>query len=183
LTRTTGVIVARLDRLKGHDVLLKALAWMKEDAELLIVGDGPERGALEVLAAELGVQDRVRFAGFRKDVPDLLAASDFFVLPSRTEGLPLSVLEAMAHGLPSIATPVGGVPEALNGEECGILVPVDDVHRLAAVMGTLVGDPQLRRRLGAAAETRVRKHFSFAAMTDAYDSLYRRLLRGERCGS
>src|SRR5262249_40122941 len=103
LTRPAGIIVARLDRMKGHDVLLKALARRPDPCPMLIVGDGSERGALEGLASELGVRDSVRFLGFRKDVPDLLAASDFFVLPSRTEGLPLSVLEAMAHGLPSIA--------------------------------------------------------------------------------
>lgn len=180
-----GVTVARLDRLKGHDVLLKAQARLPErlPLTLLIAGDGPERARLEALRDELRLGDRVRFLGYRTDVPDLLAASDLFVLPSRTEGLPLSVLEAMSHGLPTIATPVGGVPEALNHEECGVLIPVDDVHRLAAALEALGSDAARRSRLGEAAQARVRRHFSFDAMTDQYEALYRRLLGIKRCAS
>lgn len=176
----TGIIVARLDKLKGHEVLLDALARMQAPLTMLIAGDGDQRAALEARAKELGLgAERVRFLGYRADVADLLAASDLFVLPSRTEGLPLSVLEAMSHGLLVVATPVGGVPEALNGEECGLMVPVGDAEPLAAALQRLALDPELRAALGKAGYRRVETHFSFAAMTRSYEDLYRRLLRGE----
>jgi glycosyltransferase involved in cell wall biosynthesis len=174
-----GIIVARIDTLKGHDTLLHALAQLPlttPPVTLLIAGDGAERAAMERLATELGITQQARFLGFRTDVRDLLAASDFFVLPSRLEGLPLSVLEAMAHGLPVIATPVGGTPEVIPDPRYGLLTPVDDVPALAAVLARLASDPALRQELGEAGRRRVAEAFSFAAMTSRYDALYRRLL-------
>jgi glycosyltransferase involved in cell wall biosynthesis len=177
--RPVGIIVARIDTLKGHDTLLRALAALPAAAPavtFLIAGDGAERATMEGLATELGIAPHVRFLGFRTDVADLLAASDFFVLPSRLEGLPLSVLEAMAHGLPVIATPVGGTPEVIPDPRYGILTPVDDVPALAAAIARLATDPALCRELGEAGRQRVAEAFSFAAMTSRYDELYRRLL-------
>ena len=173
-----GIIVARVDTLKGHDTLLRALAALPEGAPritLLIAGDGAERSAMERLAADLHIAKSVRFLGFRSDVADLLAAADFFVLPSRLEGLPLSVLEAMAHGLPVIATPVGGTPEVIPDPRYGILTPVDDVPALVAALAQVASDPALRRELGEAGRRRVAEAFSFEAMTDRYEELYRRL--------
>lgn len=175
-----GIIVARLDRLKGHAVLLRAAAALRDRGlpfTLLVAGDGAERAPLEALAVELGLgADRVRFLGFRKDVPDLLAASDFFVLPSETEGLPLSVLEAMAHRLAVIATPVGGVPELVPDEHHGLLVPVRDVDALAQALARVVADADLRATLGAHAQARCQGEFGFDRMTRQYVELYRKVI-------
>src|SRR5204863_7471061 len=133
---------------------------------LLVAGDGDERERVERRARELALPaDRVRFLGFRRDVPRLLAASDFFVLPSRTEGLPLCLLEAMAQGLPAIATPVGGVPEVIEEGITGLLTPVEDPAALAEAIRRLAAEPALRARMGAAAQRRAAEEFSFAEMT------------------
>jgi glycosyltransferase involved in cell wall biosynthesis len=165
---------------KAHDCLLKSLALVKQrglDTTMLIAGDGPERDALERLAAELGLgPDRLRFLGFRSDVGDLLNAADFFVLPSRTEGLPLSLLEAMAFRLPVVVTPVGGIPEVITDGRHGALVPVDDPERLSQAIAELVSDPARRASLGAAAYDHARSHFSFEAMLQEYEDLYRQVL-------
>jgi glycosyltransferase involved in cell wall biosynthesis len=174
--RVLGVIVARLDRVKGYDVLLEALARLQKDAApaILALGDGPERPALEQQAAELGLgPDRLRFLGFRSDTPDLLAAGDFFVLPSRNEGLPLSVLEAMGQGLPVIVTPVGGIPEVVADGGQGLMVPVEDVDALAAALDMITRDVALRERLGASALARAHDEFSFEAMARRYEQVYR----------
>jgi glycosyltransferase involved in cell wall biosynthesis len=176
--RPVGIIVARMDHLKGHDVLLRSLALLEQrkvPLTFLIAGDGPERERLESLAQSLGLgPDRVRFLGFRSDVPDLLRASDFFVLPSLTEGLPLSVLEAMSHRLPVVVTPVGGVPELVNDREQGLWVPVSDPAALAEAMATLARDEAGRNRLGMAAYQHALDHFSFEKMLREYEDLYYR---------
>lgn len=177
--RLVGIVVARMDGLKGHDTLLRALAQLPTPSPLtmLAAGDGKQRPQLEALGGELGLrEDRFRMLGFRNDVPDLLAAADFFVLPSLTEGLPLSVLEAMAHGLPVIATPVGGVPELIPDERFGLLVPVNDPPALAAALRHLAAAPQQRASLGEAGRRRVQELFSMDRMLDEYDALYRLLV-------
>jgi glycosyltransferase involved in cell wall biosynthesis len=178
--RTVGIIVARVDGMKGHETLLRALPLLRQNGHrmtLLVAGDGAERPALETLARELALgPEEVRFLGFRSDVPDLLAASDFFLLPSRTEGLPLSMLEAMTHGLPAIATPVGGIPEVIRPGEHGFLVPVDDAPALSAAMSQLCADPALLRAMGDQARHRALSEFSFERMTREYLELYARLL-------
>jgi glycosyltransferase involved in cell wall biosynthesis len=175
-----AVHVARFVPLKAQDVVVRALAARKghpTPITVLFVGDGPERAAVERLAAELGLgPGEVRFLGFRTDVPDLLGAADVFLLPSRTEGLPLSVLEAMSHGMAIVATPVGGVPELCTDGRDAVLVPVDDPLALAEAMGRLAADPSLRTRLGEAARARAVADFSFAAMTERYVALYREVL-------
>jgi glycosyltransferase involved in cell wall biosynthesis len=179
-----GIIVARLDRLKGHDALLRALGLLRNEASrvvLLVAGDGPERESLERLAGELKLApEQVRFLGFRTDVSDLLSAADFFALPSHTEGLPLSVLEAMAHGLPVVATPVGGIPEIVTEGESGILVPVDEPEALARTIARLVQDAGLRRSMGEAGARAARERFSFDGMARQYEALYDQLLSGKR---
>jgi L-malate glycosyltransferase len=177
-----GVMVAGFDKVKGHDVLLRALGALKRRGTavtLLVVGDGGQRPAIEALARDLELgKNELRLLGFRSDVPDLLVASDFFVLPSRDEGLPLAVLEAMARSVPVIATPVGGVPELVTDGEHGLLVPVDDSEALAAAIGRLASDRALGARLGEAAHRRVLADFSFEGMTDKYEALYASLLAG-----
>lgn len=177
--RTVGIIVARVDGRKGHETLIKAVSRLRTDRTpvlLLIAGDGADRAGLEQQAAARGLgPEWVRFLGFRSDVPDLLAASDFFALPSISEGLPLSMLEAMTHRLPVVATPVGGIPEVVWEGEHGLLVPVGNADRLATAMQRLSTEPDLRRRLGDAARERACAEFSFETMTDRYLELYRRL--------
>jgi glycosyltransferase involved in cell wall biosynthesis len=147
--------------------------------KLLIVGDGPERGLVEQRAQELSLgPDTIAFLGSRSDVDDLLEASDFFVLPSVTEGMPLSVLEAMAHALPIVASRVGGLPELIDDEQHGLLVPADDAHALAVAIRRVVCDASLRRRLGKAGRERASSEFSLEMMTARYHTLYERAIAG-----
>jgi glycosyltransferase involved in cell wall biosynthesis len=172
--------VANFLPVKGHDILMRALALVKERGVKLTVvtaGDGAERAPIEALASKLGLgPEHVRFLGFRSDVPDLLAAADFFVLPSRMEGLPLAVLEAMSHGLPIVTTRIGGNPEVVTDGEHGLLVPIEDPAALAAALARFAEDPDLRRKLGEAGRARVAAEFSFTEMTRKYEAIYDRLL-------
>jgi glycosyltransferase involved in cell wall biosynthesis len=172
---TAAALVER----KGIDVLLRALARLfAEDgpATLWIAGDGPERGALEQLARELALGDRVRFLGARRDVPDLLAACDVFVLPSRHEGLGVAALEAMAAGRAVVASGVGGLAEAVAHERTGLLVPPDDPPALAGALARLLGDARLRERLAAAGPARIAERHLASHMVEAYERLYRDVL-------
>jgi glycosyltransferase involved in cell wall biosynthesis len=172
--------VANFLPVKGHDILMRALALVKDRGVKLTVvtaGDGAERAPIEALAKTLGLgPEHVRFLGFRSDVPDLLAAADFFVLPSRMEGLPLAVLEAMSHGLPIVTTRIGGNPEVVTDGEHGLLVPIEDPAALAAALARFAEDPDLRRKLGEAGRARVAAEFSFTEMTRKYEAIYDRLL-------
>lgn len=171
-----AICVARMDALKGHKTLLDALAILKKQEQrltVLLVGDGAERAALEQQASALGLDTScLRFLGFRQDITDLLAASDLFVLPSLSEGLPLSVLEAMSQGIPIVASCVGGIPEVVIEGENGLLVPPNDSEALAEAMTTLLTDPKRRTMMGQAGQTRVRSEFSFTGMAERYASLY-----------
>lgn len=174
----TAIIVARIDGMKGHDTLLEAwrsVSTAAPQALLLVAGDGAERPAMEALARRLGVADSVRFLGFRPDVPDLLAASDIFVLPSLSEGLPLSVLEAMAAGLPVVASDVGGVPEVVEREQTGILISSRDAAALGAAIARMAGSPKLRSAMGSAGRQRAQAEFSFDAMRRRYGRIYAEL--------
>lgn len=171
-----AIIVARIDHLKGHRTLLEAWSRLPLPRPiLLIVGDGAERGAMEALSADLQLQQCVRFLGFRSDVADLLAAVDLFLLPSLTEGLPLSILEAMSHGLPIVATRVGGIPELVTDGVHGALVPPEDAAPLAAAVARLMADSALRTACGEAGRQHVAANFSFAQMLNRYNALYESL--------
>jgi glycosyltransferase involved in cell wall biosynthesis len=167
--------VARLDGQKGIAHLLDAVARIP-NASFAIAGDGPNRAALETRAATLGVSDRVRFLGHRRDVPALLAASDLFVLPSLYEGLPLSVLEAMASGVPVIATSIGGTDEVVRDGETGTLVPAADSDALADAIARTLGDREHASRLALAARSLVAREYSVAAMVRSVSRLYDELL-------
>ena len=144
------IAVGRLKAPKDFLTLVRALARLPEGGfEALLVGDGPDRGEIEDEIRELGVEGRVQLAGERSDVPALLADSDVFVLSSRSEGLPVSVLEAMAAELPVVASNVGGLGELVVDGETGLLVPPGDPEALAEALGRLIEDRELRRRLGA----------------------------------
>lgn len=158
--------VGRLDPVKGHDVLLRALARVA-GARLTIVGSGGWREHLVRLADDLGVTDRVRFAGWVEEPRRLLASYDVVVLPSRSEGYPLTVVEAMLAARPVVATRVGAVPEAVRDGETGLLVDPGDVDGLAAALCRLRDDPGLRARLGRrgrelAAATMTAEHMAAA---------------------
>ena len=152
-----AVTVANLRPEKGHEVLIDAIAMRPELAHICFdfAGDGPCRAALEVRASERGVADRVRFLGERHDIPDLLNAADLFILPSRTEAFPNSVLEAMAAGLPVIASRTGGIGELIEDGVTGRLVPPGDTSALADAIAGMASDPVHASALGAAARTSV----------------------------
>jgi glycosyltransferase involved in cell wall biosynthesis len=169
------VALGRLHPQKGFDVLVEALGRVP-DAALVIAGEGDERAALEAQARRLGVEDRVVLAGYRDDVPDLLAAADAAVFSSRFEGSPLSVIECMATGTAIVATRVGGVPELLEDGEQALLVPPEDARALAAALGRVIAEPELRERLGNAARARQRSEFAIDPMLDRVIDLYERLL-------
>jgi glycosyltransferase involved in cell wall biosynthesis len=171
-----GVMVARIDGRKGHTTLLHALARLRDcgaNVCVWVVGDGSERQNAERLSSELGLtSDSVRFLGRRSDIDRLLAAADFFVLPSDIEGLPMSILEAMTHALPIVASNVGGVPELIDDGRHGLLVPAGDAASLAGAIKRLRDDPGLRRQLGEAARHRASTDFSMSEMKRKYDLLY-----------
>ena len=171
--------VARLSAQKNVGALLQAFAGVRGGGatRLLLCGDGEERRPLELEARRLGLGERVRFLGSRTDVPEVLGASDVFVLPSLYEGHPLSVMEAMAAGLPVIATAVGGVPEVVRAGETGLLVQPGGVAALAAAMERLAGDAAERGRLGRRGAQVAAARFDVAHMAAAYDRLYQALLQ------
>jgi glycosyltransferase involved in cell wall biosynthesis len=167
------VVVAKLFAQKGHSVLLEALTStrLRSDDAVLFVGDGPERESLEQLATQWDLA-AVRFLGNRPDVPQLLAASDLFVLPSLWEGLPMALLEGMATGLPVIATDVAGSRQVVVPRESGLLVPPGDPYALASAMTHLLDDDAERVRLGRAARERVEAEFSAARQAKRHAEAY-----------
>jgi len=167
--------VARLEVQKGLAYLLEA-ATLVPEAVVALVGDGSDRTNLETQARALGIAGRVRFLGYRADVPDLLASCNVFVLPSLYEGLPLAVLEAMAACKPVIATAIGGTDEAVRHGETGLLVPPADPTALAAAIRTVLADPELARRLGSAGRARVHREFCAERMVQQVTRIYDEIL-------
>jgi glycosyltransferase involved in cell wall biosynthesis len=153
---TLVLVPGRLDSQKGHRHLLQAATEVPE-AVFALAGDGPLREDLTAMAANLGVADRVRFLGYRGDVADLLAACDLVVLPSLYEGLPLTVLEAMAASRPLIATDIPGTDEVVVHDENGLLVPPADPGALASAIRGLAGDPERARRIADAGRVTVER--------------------------
>jgi glycosyltransferase involved in cell wall biosynthesis len=170
--------VGRFAPPKNHALLIEAFAQVRSDAPLylLLVGGGELENAVRQQVAALGLQERVRFLGVRADVADILRASDVFVLSSRVEGNPMSVMEAMAAGLPVVSTAVGGVPELVREGETGLLVPSEDAGALAQAMQALVDDPVRRQAMGAAARQHAIAHFDIRHTVRMYEELYERLL-------
>ncbi len=175
-------VIARLTDQKGHAYLLEALAREPAlaDLKLLVIGDGPLRAALERQAAERGLSGRVSFLGSRRDLGDLLAAMDIFVLPSLWEGLPLSMVLAMGAGLPVVSTSVAGIPEVVQDGRTGLLVPPGDSTALAGALAQLVRSADQRQRLGAAAHEYVLPRFGVDRYVATVVSVYDRLLAGAR---
>jgi len=176
-TPTRLTMVARFERQKDHKTLLQALAQLRDQPwSIDLVGDGPLWVPTEALARTLGLSERVSFLGARNDVADHLARSQVFVLATRWEGLPRSVLEAMRAGLPVVATDVGGVREAVSDGETGFLTPCGDRDALAEKLGKLVAEPQLRAEMGIRGRRLYEQHFTFQRMYRETLALYRTVL-------
>lgn len=168
--------VGRLDQQKGFDVLIEAMVSLPQ-ATAVIVGGGTERSALERQARDLGVSDRVVITGWRDDARSLLAGFDIFALPSRFEGFPLVVLEAMQAGIPVVATDVGSVSEAVSDGTTGLIVRAGDAAELAEALGRLIANEPLRRRLAQAGRAHALDRFEAATMAREYERLYHRIAR------
>ena len=174
-------IVARLDPIKAIDVLLEAFARMaraRPRARLIVIGGGPEAGRLHALARSLGIDSRVRFTGAVPDAARLLGGLDLYVSASRREGLSLAVLEAMALGLPVVATRVAGHLDAVSDGVTGRLVPPDQPDTLGDALESLLGEPAAARRaLGEAGRRRVEQRFGVERMAAETAALYRAVAR------
>jgi glycosyltransferase involved in cell wall biosynthesis len=169
------VTVANLRREKAHEVLFEAAELVLRrcpDAEFVVAGDGPRREELAALAASRGIASRVTFTGYAEDVPALLASSDMFVLPSRSEAFPNSVLEAMATGLPIVATRVGGIVELVENQRTGVLVPPDNARALGHAILDLIQWRSHAAHLGRMARAEVEARYSFDRMIGAFQRLY-----------
>jgi len=175
-----ALITGRLsDNLKGVDILLKAWAIVIskfKDAHLTVLGDGPEKTKLEKQAKDLGVYKSVHFCGYKTNVKDYLAIANIFVFPSRGEGMPNALLEAMAFGLPCIATPVGGIPDIIRDGENGFLVPVEDHIMLANKIMYLFSSPEICNQIGYNAQKRIAKEFSSKKNCERYLSVFKELI-------
>lgn len=168
-------VIGRLHPLKGHADLLSVLAPLAAeglDFQCVFVGGGDLRDELQAQIDAAGLGPRVRLLGQRSDVVDVLAALDIFAMPSRREGLPMALLEAMAMARPVLATAVGSIPEVIQDGENGLIVPPEDPAALEAALRRLLADAGLRSRLGAAARATVQARFSSAQTAAAYERLY-----------
>jgi glycosyltransferase involved in cell wall biosynthesis len=168
-----------LDPMKGHDILMRAVAQV-ERTKLAIVGDGAYRGELEQLATELGIADRLILPGWVDHPRQYLPTFDVVAQPSRSEGFPLTVVEAMLAARPVIATRVGSVAEAITPNETGLLIDKDDVEGLADALRHLRDRPALRHQLGQNARATALRHFTAETMSAQYEELWRSLLSKPR---
>jgi glycosyltransferase involved in cell wall biosynthesis len=177
------VQVARLDTIKDHPTALRAVAQAasrRPGLRLFIVGDGPERSKIEREIERQSLQQRVRLLGMRSDVRRILAGADLFLLTSVSEGIPVTILEAMAAGVPIVATAVGGVPELIEHEVHGLLAPAGDAPALADALVRMADDEKLRSRFATIAQHRAVTEFSEQSMIANYDRIYQGMLAGSR---
>jgi glycosyltransferase involved in cell wall biosynthesis len=173
------VCVARFMPQKNHELLLNAFAQgpaADPSAHLVLVGDGVLREKLQQQTKHLGIAHQVHFLGLRSDIPDVLGASDVFVLSSDWEGNPLSVMEAMASGLPIVSTAAGGVPDMFEHGTHGFVAPVGDAPALSDGMNALLHDKEARRSMGASAGRRAKEKYDVATMVRAYEEIYEQLV-------
>jgi glycosyltransferase involved in cell wall biosynthesis len=171
--------VARLSHQKAHHVLLEAIALLADRhtrCRLVLLGDGDRRNELERLAHDLGIADRVLFAGVRRDVAELLPAFDVSSLSSVHEAMPLGVVESMAACLPVVATDCGALRDVVSDGETGYIVPVGDVAKLVDRLAMLAEDPELRARLGKSGRARVVRDFTIETTARGYEALLTDLL-------
>lgn len=170
--------VGRLTAVKGQEVLIRAACELLQRGErifVLLLGEGELQCELEALALQLGIAGKMRFLGWRPDVAHVLAACDIFCLPSRNEGMGKALVEAMATGLPVVASDIGGIKDIVRPGENGFLIPVGDVQALAEAIALLCHDPEMRRRMGAAGR-RVALRYGSEEMIKMIDQLYGKLI-------
>jgi glycosyltransferase involved in cell wall biosynthesis len=177
------VSIGRLSTEKGHADLVRALSLVSKIPDVppfrtIIVGDGPERERLRQLAVQTGIGDRITMTGHQTDVRSYYALASVFALPSHSEGSPNVVLEAMAAGVPVAATAVGGVPEIVEHDRTGLLVPARDPAAMAQAIGRLLRDKSLRRRLGEAGREHARREFTPEAHARSLRLFYWEVLDG-----
>ena len=173
--RGSAVTIARLSPEKDIDSLLRAVAIIREtfpSFRLEIAGDGACMADLQATARELGVEDHALFLGQVRDVRALLEGASLFVLPSLTEGVSLTLLEAMACGLPVVATRVGGTPEVVVDGETGLLVSPTSPAELAQAILNLLQDPERSRQMGVKARQRIEQYFDIRHMVSKYEAIY-----------
>jgi glycosyltransferase involved in cell wall biosynthesis len=182
--------IAALRPEKNHELFLRAAARVREQiagARFLVVGEGPRRELLVQLASELGLNDAVYFLGNRTDIPEILAALNVFVLTSKIEASPVSILEAMASGKPVIATRVGSIPDMVVDGETGFSTDVDDLDQVCDRLSALLADPALARRLGEAGRGSALDNWSLERMVAGYEGLieaiYTNKCRADRTNS
>jgi glycosyltransferase involved in cell wall biosynthesis len=175
------VMIGRFAEQKDHGTLFRALAQLRDrDWSLDLVGEGPLRKGAQALVAELGLEDRISFLGMRTDVSSLLARAQIYVLSSRWEGLPRSIIEAMRAGLPVVASDVGGVAELVEDGSTGSLVPRGDVDGLSARLDDLLGSSELRLLLGKQSRMRYESEFTFERMYERTLASYREVVAAVR---
>lgn len=168
-------IVARLDPIKNHKSLIKAMQIVStefSETVLLVVGDGPSRGEIIALISECKLGRNVRLLGVRNDIPRLLSIMDVFVLCSKSEGLPLTLLEAMAAGKAIVATKVGGIPSVIEDAVNGLLIPPDDPKAIARAIIELLADKEKARRMGIMARKKFESEFTLNKMVKRYEEVY-----------
>ena len=187
VTAPVAGIVAALRPEKNHEMFMQVAAQVRKevpDAQFLVIGDGPERAKLERIATELKLEGAVQFLGTRSDIPELLAALDVFLLTSRIEANPVSILEAMATGKPVVAPRVGSISESVNDGETGFLIEPNDTQQAAAAVVRLLLRPELAQRLGQAGRAAVVERWSLERMVEGYEDLiteiYRRKSKDQR---
>ncbi len=173
------VVIGRLHPAKGHQDLIPVIKAIKDkcsDFHFYFVGEGELRADIEKNIKKQGLLDAITLMGQRQDIPAILAAIDIFVMPSKWEGLPMALLEAMAMGKTVIATRVGGIPDVITHNENGLLVDVGDGSALAENLVNAITDNSLRQRLGAAAKEMVRQHYSAETVSRKYEQIYKQTL-------
>jgi glycosyltransferase involved in cell wall biosynthesis len=176
----TLVYVGRLEPVKNHALLLsafRAALSLMPNLRLWMVGDGSERQSLESFSAELGITSQVTFWGQQHDVAPFFSAADAFIMSSKSEGLPMSLLQAFSLGVPAIVTDVGGMAEVVRLAQAGLLVPAANPDAMAAAIVRLAGSDAEREHFSANAEAAFHSHFTLETMVDAYLDLYRNTRR------
>ena len=172
-------MVARLTTQKGHSTLLRAMSKLIQRStalpHLVLVGDGELRSSLEALVSRLKLDSHVSFLGYRPDASRLIYDFDIFAHPSRWEGFGLVFLEAMAAGVPIIATRTSAIPEIVEDGETGLLVPVDDGDALSDALSSLLTNPPLRKEMGLAGRRRLEKNFSVQKMVEETAKIYQQI--------
>jgi glycosyltransferase involved in cell wall biosynthesis len=173
--------VGRFEPVKDQATFLRAMAILlktySNNIKAILVGDGPLREDLHAVTSKLKINEHVTFLGKRDDIPDLLRVMDIFVLPSISEGISNTILEAMASALPVVATDVGGTPEIVENGVTGLLVPKENPEIMARSLLELIEDQEKRKTMGQQGRKNAEKYFSIERMVDTYESLYISLLR------